>query len=169
MISMISNDLNTCSSLRNVIEHLDGVKERVSSDKDFLDEVSEKLERKFDDNTNVNFLSEQLRLIFKHPNARRYSPSLLAMAMLLHRMTPICYKKIYADDFLTLPSPGHLLDTLTLSESTAVYIKARFNKLDDRERLIAILMDEVYSQQKGQYANGNFYGMESGNITIILS
>ena len=89
---------------------------------------------------------------------------LLAMAMLLHLMSPSCYKKMYDDDFLTLPSPDHLrrlssainVDTLTLSESTAAYRKARLNKLDDRERLIAILMDEVYSQQKGKYVNGNF-------------
>ena len=60
--NLCSNDLTTCSSLRNVIDHLDGVKEMVSSDKDFLDEVSEKLEEKFDDNTKVKFLSEQMIL-----------------------------------------------------------------------------------------------------------
>ena len=39
--NLCSNDMTTCSSVRKVIDHLDGVKEMVSSDKKFLDEVSE--------------------------------------------------------------------------------------------------------------------------------
>ena len=160
--NLCSNDLNTCSSLRNVIEHLDGVKEMVSSDKDFLDEVSEKLEEKFDDNTKVKFLSEQMILprMLASTHHHHYWQWLYCFTE-CHRVVT---KKMYEDDFLTLPSPDHLrrlssainVDTLTLSESTAAYRKARLNKLDDRERLIAILMDEVYSQQKGKYVNGNF-------------
>ena len=94
---------------------------------------------------------KDISLIFKSPNGRRYSSSLLAMAITLQKMSPSCYKQLYEGGFLTLPCHIHLrplstaidMDTLRLSASTVAYLKARFRKLKDREKVVSILMDEM--------------------------
>lgn len=81
------------------------------------------------------------------------------MAIMLQRVSPSC---LYEGGFLTLPHPEHLkrlstaidMDTLKLSASTIAYLKARFRKLKDQEKLVCILMDEVYSQLMAQFVNG---------------
>ena len=84
--------------------HLVTLGERIL--KDIIDEIVEKLKnKKFKDNNKIGFLAEQLGLLFKRPNARRYSPSMF-MAALLHGVSPACYKQLYNNGFLTLPSPS---------------------------------------------------------------
>ena len=80
------------------------------------------------------------------------------MAALIHSISQACYKQLYNDSFLTLPSPSHLnrlisaidVDTLSLSDSCVAYITARFKKMKERERLVSVLLDEVYSHQTVQ-------------------
>ena len=64
--------------------------------------------------------------------------------------------------FVTLPSPDHLrrlcsainMDTLSLNDYTIAYLTARYSKLQELEKLVSVLMDEVYSHQSVQYVNG---------------
>ncbi|QQP37067.1 Uncharacterized protein FKW44_022373 [Caligus rogercresseyi] len=51
---------------------------------------------------------EQLKLLKKKENARRYSPTLLAVACLWENTSPSLYRMILHDGFLTLPSSSHL-------------------------------------------------------------
>ena len=82
-----------------------------------------------------------------------------------------------SDGFLTLPSPDHLrrlcsainMDALSLNDSTIAYLTAMYSKLQELEKLVSVLMDEVYSHQSVQYVNGKFYGAEDGQITKTLS
>ena len=60
------------------------------------------------------------------------------------------------------------VDTLTLSETTVAYLKARYSKLHDREKVVSILMDEVNSQVSVQYVSGKFFGIENGQFTKTL-
>ena len=130
-------DISKLSSLNKIFEHLNSQKEVKLSDTEFIDDVIEKLEQRFNENVKIKFVCEQLALVFKHPNARRYSPSLLAMTILLQRISPSCYKQMYDDDFFTLPCPTHLrrlcpsidLNTLTLSVATVAYLEAKFKRL----------------------------------------
>ena len=77
------------------------------------------------------------------------------MTMMLQRVSSSCYKQLHGGGFMTLPNPGHFrlslssainIDTLKLSASTIANLKARFRTLKDHDRLVYILMDEVYSQ-----------------------
>lgn len=77
-----------------------------------------------------------------------------------------------------MSSPDHLqqlcyalnVDTLSFSNSLIAYLKARFKKLNERQNLVSVLMDEMYSQQSGQNMNGTFYGAESRKFmkTVML-
>ena len=98
------------------------------------------------------------------------------MCVLLQRISPASYKHLYEDDVLTLPSPSHLrrissaidIDTMTLNESNIAYLTARFKKLSEKDRLVSVLLDEVYSNQCVQYVVGKFFGAEGGEITKTL-
>ena len=101
---------------------------------------------------------------------------MLAMTVLVQRISPACYKQLYNDGFLTLPAPGHLrrlctaidVDSMTLNDSATAYITARVKKIPEKDRLVSVFMDEVYSHQAVQYNNGKFFGAEGGQITKTM-
>ena len=101
--------MNRCTSLNFLFAHLESMRKRIPTGLELIDEVIHILgSPQFQTNRKVGFLVEQLNLLLKKPNARRYSPSMLAMCVLLERMSPTCYKQLYDNGFLTLPSPRHL-------------------------------------------------------------
>ena len=145
--------ITTLTAINELFERVDNLKVNELTDQMVIDEIVEKLQKRFEGNDKISFLVEQLSLLFKKPNARRYSASLLAWASLIHSISPSCYKQIHKDGILTIPCPGHLrrlasaidVDTLTLSKSCIAYISAGFKKISERERLVSVLLDEVYS------------------------
>ena len=169
--------VNTLSAMNEIFQDLEDIIESPFTDQDIIDQIISKLkDQRFQKYRKVAFILEQLTLLFKKPNARRYSPELLAMCALIQSISPACYKQLHRDSFLTLPCPGHLkrlssainVDTMTLSESCVAYITARYKKISELERLVSVLVDEVYSHQSVQYVNGQFFGAENGLITKTM-
>ena len=169
--------MNRCSTLNTICTHLESYPTKSLTDEEMVDAVIKILKNpRFQSNKKVGFLIEQLQLLLKKPNARRYSPSMLALCVLLQRQSPACYLQLYEDGFLTLPSPGHLrrkssaidVDSMTLNESAVAYLTARFKKLPEKDHLVSALLDEVYSNQTCQYVSGKFYGAELGELTKTL-
>ena len=102
----------------------------------------------------AQFCSEQLRLVLKHPNARRYSSRLFGHCALWDRMSPKLYSHLYNSKFLVLPHPKVCrvkLNALNVStgfnEVTRKYFKMRCDKLSEREKLVHLSMDEVHGCQ----------------------
>ena len=96
-------------------------------------------------------ITELLSLLYKIPTRRWYSPSLLAMSALLQSVSPACYKQIISDGFVTFPSVVHMKRLTSAidinSPSSIAYLTVRFRKLDEKDNLVSILMDEVYSHK----------------------
>ena len=175
--SIMSVEYNTCTVIKNVFDFLESNRPIEFSDEEVIETIISKLmDPRFDGNAKVAFIAEQLSLVFKVPTRRRYSPSLLAFASTWERISPACYKQILHDGFLTLPSTLHLrrlssssdINSLELGASTVAYLTARFKKLCEKDKLVSVLMDEVYSHQDVQYVNGQFYGAENGDLTKTL-
>eukprot|EP00096_Caligus_rogercresseyi_P012155 TRINITY_DN500_c0_g2_i14.p1 TRINITY_DN500_c0_g2~~TRINITY_DN500_c0_g2_i14.p1 ORF type:complete len:195 (-),score=12.92 TRINITY_DN500_c0_g2_i14:280-864(-) len=114
---------------------------------------------------------EQLNLLSRKENARRYSPTLLAVACLWENTSPSLYRMILRDGFLTLPSSSHLRRLseqcvlggerfVSVKEPKPKYLKARARKLDEREKIVALLVDEVATAKRVEYSNGAFFGYE---------
>ena len=57
---------------------------------------------------------------------------------------------------------------LKLGETASNYLKARITKLDNKDRIVSFINDEVYTQKKVEYMNGKLYGMENGGLTKTL-
>ena len=132
------------------------------TDEEVIEDIGESLKDvRFGGNINVGFIAEPSNLSFQKPNTQRYSPSLLAIASLLHGISPACCKQVYNDGLLALSSPSHLRplcsvidnDLRTLTESANAYLTARYKTLSDREHLVSILMDKVCSHQYVKFIN----------------
>ena len=171
--SIASKDLNTCTALKDIFTYLESNPSEEQTGEDVIEDIISRLQnQRFDGNMKVSFLIEQLTVIFKIPTRRRYSPSLLAMASLWQRISAACYKLILQDNVITLPSSHHLrrlcssidINCMELTQSTIAYLTARYNKLNEKDKLVSVLMDEVYTHQDLQYINGNFFGAEKWRI-----
>ena len=57
---------------------------------------------------------------------------------------------------------------MELTQSTIAYLTASYNKLNEKDKLVPVLTDEVYTHQDLQYINGNFLGAENGELTKTL-
>ena len=98
----------------------------------------------------LQFLVEQLELAFMSIQHRRYSPELLSMCVLWENTFSALYKQLREEGVITLPSTRYIkkltsalsMDT-GLSEETVKYLKARVAKLNERERIGSLIMDEV--------------------------
>ena len=79
----------TCKAIMKILNYLqerctcNRAVSHAKTEKDLLDEIVERLyDDKLCNNRKISFLTEQLSLVFVKPNARRYTPSLLAMAFM---------------------------------------------------------------------------------------
>ena len=113
----------------------------------------------------IGFLHEQLSLVFSKPRGRRYSPGLLAMALLWENISPALYKQLLSANVLTLPSITwlkHLSRDVKvgdgLPQSTISYLKERIKPLCSREKNVTMMIDEIYSAQRVEFVGGNFIG-----------
>lgn len=121
------------------------------------------------------FLVEQLRLATISPHGRRYSPSLLALALMWENSSPSLYKQLLKENVLSLPSIRHL-NSLSktfcmetgLTGSTHSYMAARVKRLSERERHVVLLIDEIYTAQRVEYQSGKLSGYENQQTTKTL-
>ena len=79
------------------------------------------------------------------------------------------------DGVIFLPTERHLrrltnaiTAELGISESTVTYLKYRFGKLAEKDKVISIILDEIHCDKKVEYANGKSYGFENGQVTKSL-
>ena len=121
------------------------------------------------------FICEQLSLLLKHRNGRRYSKEFLAIACMWQTISPALYKQMLADNIITLPNHKYvrrLTGSITvendLSEATIAYLKARIAKLEAKDMNINLILDEIYVQMMVQYINGILHGNENGEFTKTM-
>ncbi len=117
----------------------------------------------------LSFLVEQLQLTcVKVIKQRRYSVRLLSLAVLWENCSPALYSQILSDGILCLPSRKRIHDLTQaftvdtgLSSGTRAYLKARAEKLSEREKFIIIQEDEIYCAKRVEYAQGKISGIDS--------
>ena len=148
---------------------------KVLSDEDIISEIVEKLTAAFPENAIIGFLAEQLSLTLKKPTARRYSPDTLAQCALWDMTSPALYKQLSSGQLLTLPHYKYLRsltsaigNDLKLNEPSKAYLKARYSKHTEREKVVSLLMDEVHTVKNVELSNGCFFGLTNNEITKTL-
>lgn len=135
------------------------------------------LEEEVEENIRLvaTFTKEQLSLVSKQVNNRRYSSFLLSNAVVWDRTSPKMYEMLQNSNMFCLPH-SRTLRRLTsallvrngLDSATLAYLRLRIQKLEPRERLVNLAMDEVYTCQSVELAGGRIYGETEGNVTKTL-
>ena len=165
--------LVTCEQLYEMLNYLDQ-NPLIKLESSIVDHVLHSLQL-LSSSEKLEFIKEQLSLMYSKRNGGRYSHSLLCMATMWHDISPATYNQMLADNVLTLPSPRHLRRLtsalkadLDLADSSIKYLTVRKEKLAEKDLKVAVLLDEVHCRMKVQYSNGKFYGLENGEATKTL-
>ena len=114
----------------------------------------------------LNFLSEQLTLLFFHPKGRRYSIDMLICAFAWYHKSPACYLQI--KKLLCLPSV-RLLRSLSSSldvgkgNVSIKYLTRKAQCLEPHERVVNIQLDEIHIKSKLAYQSGKLIGTAENN------
>ena len=113
------------------------------------------------------FLIEQIELLFM--KRKRYSNNILITAALWEMSSPSLYRQMKNDGLLSLPSVRHLqrltkaFNTDTGFSSTSKnYLKTRISLLSEREKIVTLMLDEIYVAQRVEYGGGKLFGMDEG-------
>ncbi len=168
--SIASSKIELFSSLAKLLSFLKDASSRKDPTnvlKDFSENLTEYAEKAENETVQkkVLFVAEQLSLAAVPKTARKYSSDLLAASLMWKTTSGALYRQLQEEDCLTLPTSKHLtrmsrsLTTdLGISESTISYLKTRFNTLSEREKLVVLMLDEIYCAERVEYAKGTFYG-----------
>ena len=112
----------------------------------------------------IHFIVEQLRLLMKQKYGRHYSPQLTIVAYLIYSSSPAAYDVLYEENVLCLPS------TSTLKKVTrrvggrqgldnSAYLKMRALKLNEYQKNVLLIIDEIYVAKRVEYSGGEVQGL----------
>ncbi len=182
---LIQNKVATVSSVLNVTAWLNNYpRAQNDQNKNFLQTLASHLQEYMkqneldeDQEIKLGFLAEQLRVQLAGTKkfARRYSPSLLACAMLWKCTSTSLYKQIVEQGVLSLPSVSHLTHMSTslsmstgLTDTTLKYLKARLASLGDFERIVMLQIDEMYTIRRLEFYGGKLFGYQKDGASKTL-
>ena len=117
----------------------------------------------------LKFVIEQIKLIQVPKQGRRYSTDLLTVSFLWQITSTSLYKKLR--QLLVLPSLSlrrKLSSGMTVESGKLdlEYLKLRQAELTQQEKIVVLMIDEVYTAQRVEYSNGSFIGVtEDGTPT----
>lgn len=176
-----SDRIDSLTTVSNILSFLASIANTDVTVEDLISSFLSKLKQTSIDDTTVyrkvHFLGEQLSLSLVTPKRRRFSPDLLACAALWETTSPALYRQILSENILTLPSLNRihqlskaLVTEVGMSQSTTAYLRARVQNLSDRERIVVLMIDEIYCAQRVEYVGGKLYGLEDGKpVKTVLA
>ena len=141
------------------------------NDQDLIDILSEQtiqlMQQLMEKGYNVellNFMCEQIKLLSCDINARRYSADLMINSFLWHMTSPSLYEVMRK--LFTLPTVRRLQQLSSGLNVKAnivdrAYLSERTSNLQNYERQVILLIDEIYTAKRIEYSNGAFIGLTS--------
>jgi len=131
-----------------------------------------------DDDTNdvrkISFIVEQLDLLTKHKFGRHYSPQLTILSYIIQSASSAAYTTLRDEDVLCLPSISTLRKvTRRVNEDhgldSSAYLTLRVSKLNEHERNVVLMIDEIYVAKRVEYSAGEVKGLVAdGSVASTL-
>src|SRR6218665_3670084 len=117
-----------------------------------------------DEHRRISFIIEQLKLLSLSKFSRVYSPMLLIMSYMIYASSPAAYAALQEQNILCLPSTTTLKKvTRRLNSGTGLdncsYLKMRISKLNQYERTVLLIIDEIYIAKRVEYTSGEMQGL----------
>lgn len=117
----------------------------------------------------VDFVIEQIVKINVSKNQFKHSPDLLVFCSLLKSISPHCYKFLRNSGIFILPHPGTLRRICSEfrinpsdeqdDQNFLMYVKQKFTSLNDQEKVITLMIDEIHLKSSFDYVGGKLTGM----------
>ena len=112
----------------------------------------------------LNFILEQLKLLFITKKQRRYSVEMLVMSYIMHATSSKAYERLCQEQIIILPSVKTLRKiTMNLDQRTGLddsdYLNIRFSKLNFFDRNVLLMIDEIYLSKRVESSGGQVFGL----------
>jgi len=132
--------------------------------KQYLTQISDDKDDKNSSSRKVEFIVEQLCLLQKHKFGRQYTPQLTVLSYLIHAASSSAYTTLRDEDVLCLPSVRTLQKiTRRVNEDhgldSSAYLTLRVSKLNEHERNVVLMIDEIYVAKRVEYSGGEVKGL----------
>ena len=117
----------------------------------------------------IKFIAEQLHLCQLSEHAQQYSPGLLVIAFLWHMNSHAMYKRLR--ELFCLPSRRRLQQlsgstTVSTSSIDMNYLKTRASTLLNEQKIVLLMIDEVYTASHVELVDGKLVGVTSEGTFI---
>ena len=112
----------------------------------------------------LQFLIEQLELITTNKYGRHYSPQLAVLCYMIHATSAAAFTVLRDENILCLPSANTLRKVSSrLSVADGLdnvgYLSLRMSKLNEYERNVVLMIDEIYVAKRVEYSGGDVKGL----------
>ena len=112
----------------------------------------------------LNFILEQLKLLFITKKQRRYSVEMLIMSYIMHATSSTAYERLCQEQIIILPSVKTLRKiTMNLDQRTGLddsdYLNIRFSKLNFFDRNVLLMIDKIYLSKCVKSSGGQVFGL----------
>ena len=117
-----------------------------------------------DETRQINFIIEQLKLLSTNNYKRHYSPELIVCVYIIHASSAAAYEVLHSQQVLCLPSVSTLARITRLVNSNsgldnASYLQLRVSQLNDYQKNVLVIIDEVYIAKRVEYSAGEVQGL----------
>ena len=142
--------------------------------KQCLKQASEEHDDSNSNSRKLEFIVEQLRLLQKHKFGRQFSPQLTILCYMIHAASSSAYTTLRDEDVLCLPSVSTLRKiTRRVNENhgldISAYLSLRVSKLNEYERNVVLMIDEIYIAKRVEYSGGEVKGLVAdGSVASTL-
>jgi hypothetical protein len=122
----------------------------------------------------LSFALEQLELISCNKYGRHYSPDLSVFSYLIQATSAAAYATLQEQDVLCLPSVRTLKKIsrrLNVNDGldNSAYLRLRVSKLNELERAVILITDEIYVARRIEYSAGQVVGLtRDGTVASTL-
>lgn len=184
------NDIHTFCSIMSSLKVLNESNDNVSEDNfkitcDVIIDLLKNLKECNKTSTNdsfiklIDFMIEQLVNMTLVKTHRKYSPDLLIFCCLLKSISPHCYRFLRSSNIFILPHESTLKricaefnvnpcneqdDSNFLS-----YVKQKYNFLEEKEKVVCLMIDEIHLKPNFDYVGGKLFGMSHDNSNAASS
>ena len=185
-VSHITNSgkIERQSDISNILAFLNNFSDMPANPEDVVDHCVLKLTKVLEESQNIDevkskkisFLVEQLQLANQTVHSRRYSTNFLWAAIGWLKTSPVLYKLLIDDGFLTLPSCSYLKQLSGafslesgLSPSATAYLTERIKTLSDQEKTVALAIDEVIRYVKHFTLGSHYLAFFSDSQVLLVN
>ncbi len=151
------NILERNSDIYNILAFLNSYSKEKANSKDTIENCISKLKNCLEETENdvplsnkLSFIIEQLELANCSKHTRRYSTSFVWSAISWMKSSPALYRQLISEGMMTLPSISYLKQIASkvsletgLSSSSIAYLETRFKSLNDNQKIVSLILDEV--------------------------